>query len=320
MKFTTAIIDPVPVDALKSELTADKLLRTTNFGANEIYSINHHTAPNVMLEIGRLREFTFRSAGGGTGKATDIDTFDTAPEPYQQLVVWDPESDAILGGYRYIFCKDAPKDKKGQYQLATTELFNFSKAFNDEYCPYVLELGRSFVHPDYQSGKKGRKGMFALDNLWDGLGALIVDNRFVKYFYGKVTMYRSFDKYARDLILYFMNKHFRDKENLLFPIEPLAYHTPVPELENVFTKNTYKENHKILSQMVRSRGVTIPPLINSYMNLSPDMRCFGTALNRTFGEVEETGILITIDNIYKEKKERHISSYIQYLKERTLNC
>lgn len=315
-KFTSEIIQSISVEALKAELTRDTLLRTTNFGSNEIYSVNHHTAPNVMLEIGRLRELTFRLAGGGTGKPTDIDDFDTNPVPYEQLVVWDPEANAILGGYRYIFCRNAPKNADGFYELATSELFDFSRRFNDEYCPDVLELGRSFVHPDYQSGTMGRKGMFALDNLWDGLGALITENNFCKYFYGKVTMYRDYDLLSRDLILYFMDKHFGDTEQLITPKLPLGYHHPLSELEGIFNKDTYKENHKILSQIVRSRGTTIPPLINSYMNLSPSMRSFGTALNDSFGKVEETGILVKIDEIYPEKKERHITSYLDYLKTR----
>lgn len=313
-KSMSGIIPAVPVDALKSELNRDTLLRTTNFGSNEIYSVNHHNAPNVMQEIGRLRELTFRLAGGGTGKPADIDEFDTNPIPYEQLVVWDPEANAILGGYRYIFCRNAPKKADGFYDLATGELFDFSRTFNDEYCPSVLELGRSFVHPDYQSGNMGRKGMFALDNLWDGLGVLVTENSFCKYFYGKVTMYQDYDQLSRDLILYFMDKHFGDKEGLITPKIPLGYHHPIAELEGIFTKDTYKENYKILSQIVRSRGTTIPPLINSYMNLSPNMRSFGTALNTTFGDVEETGILVSIPDIYPEKKERHITSYLDYLK------
>jgi hypothetical protein len=317
--FCTTIIDPVAAEILEAELTEGKLLRTTNFGSNVIYSVTHHDSPNIMREIGRLREMAFRMAGGGTGKDCDTDSYDTAEVPYRQLVVWDPDSKAILGGYRYFFCKDAQRDENGIPKLATTELFNFSEKFCKEYVPHVLELGRSFVHPDYQSGAMGRKGMFALDNLWDGLGALAIDNPTVKYFYGKVTMYQNFDKYSRDLILYFMRKHFPDSDELVRPKVPLAYHTEEDQLRKVFPNESYKENYKTLSQIVRSRGFAIPPLVNSYMNLSPTMRCFGTALNAGFGQVEETGILVALDEIYPEKKERHLNSYNQYRELKTGN-
>lgn len=305
------IIAPIPIDILKKELTDDKLLRETNFGANKIYTFDYRDAPNVMQEVGRLREETFRMAGGGTGKEADIDEFDTAPVPYKQLIVWDPEKEAILGGYRYVFCEDT-KDDKGEYHLATTELFNFSEKFKSEYTPYILELGRSFVHHDYQSGKAGRKGMFALDNLWDGLGALVTEAEGIKYLYGKVTMYQSYNQLARDYILYFMDKHFGDKQSLLSPKIPLKYHHTEEEVGKIFTGANYKEDYKLLSQNVRALGVNIPPLINSYMNLSPTMKSFGTALNEGFGNVEETGIMVTLGDIYEEKKERHIKSYLEY--------
>lgn len=307
------IIPPIPAETLKKELTEDKFMRDTNFGGNKIYSVDYKNSPEIMQEIGRLRELTFRNASGGTGKEVDIDEFDTAQVPYKQLIVWDPEKEAILGGYRYVFCEDT-KDENGEYHLATTELFHFSDTFKKEYSPHVLELGRSFVHPDYQSGKARRKGMFALDNLWDGLGALVTENKNIKYLYGKVTMYQSYDQLARDYILYFMDKHFGDKEQLIYPKEPLSYHHDKTLIGSVFTADNYKEDYKSLSANVRSRGVNIPPLINSYMNLSPTMKSFGTALNKEFGNVEETGIMVTIGDIYEEKKERHIKSYLEFKK------
>jgi len=303
------IISPIPREKIKAELTEETFLRRTNFGSNEIYIIDHKSAPNTLLEIGRLREITFRTAGGGTGKEVDIDEFDTSDQPYKQLLVWDPESEHILGGYRYIECKDT-RDAQGEYHLATTELFDFSDTFKNDYFPYILELGRSFVQPEYQSSKLGgRKGLFALDNLWDGLGAIISNSPGIQYFYGKVTMYTSYNQLARDYLLFFLDKHFGDREGLIKPKKPLGYFNPVELLANAFTGKTYKEDYKILSKKIRELKVNIPPLINSYMNLSPTMKSFGTATNEGFGGVEETGILIKISDIYPEKKLRHIESY-----------
>lgn len=302
------IIQPIDTELLLEELHKNGRVRMTNNANNEIYCINHHTAPNVMLEIGRLRELSFRYAGGGTGKACDIDIYDTAEEPYQQLIVWDPERNEIIGGYRYILGNKAPKDGHGKLLIATRGLFEFSDTFKSEYFPYTIELGRSFVQPDYQSTKRGRKSLFALDNLWDGLGYLVVNNPEMKYYFGKVTMYTDFNKEARDLILYFMEKHFGDKDDLVYPREPLEYYNKLEFMKGILLSDNYKEDYKTLSKKVRELGENIPPLINSYMNLSPTMKSFGTAMNYKFGEVEETGILITIDDIYEAKKERHVDS------------
>ena len=168
------IIDKVPREVLLAELTPDKKLRSTNKSGNDIYIITAHDAPNVMREIGRLREIAFRAAGGGTGKSMDIDEFDTMEKPYSQLIVWDPEAQEILGGYRYLLGKDWQVGADGQPLLATGHMFRFSERFMRDYAPWTIELGRSFVTLEYQSTLMGRKGIFALDNLWDGLGALVV--------------------------------------------------------------------------------------------------------------------------------------------------
>ncbi len=305
------IVAPLPKEKIIAELTPDKLMRKTNKGGNEIYILTHHDSPSVMHEIGRLREITFRDAGGGTGKEIDIDAYDTSSHPYKQLIVWDPDAQEILGGYRYILGNDTPKDENGEVLLATSRLFHFSKRFIEEYLPGTLELGRSFVQPAYQSSKAGAKALFALDNLWDGLGALTVDHPEIKYFFGKVTMYSHFHSEARNLIQYFFRKYFRDRENLIYPKEPVEFDFDVEEMKKIFNGANYNEDYKILVQTVRQYGENVPPLINAYMNLSPSMKTFGTVKNEKFGNVLETGIIVTIDDIYGVKRDRHIETYIQ---------
>ncbi len=302
------IITPVNKKDLLAELTKDKFVRETNNGDNFIYIITHRDSPNLMREIGRLREVTFRAAGGGTGKETDIDEFDISSTPYQQLIVWSPKEEEIVGGYRYICCADSV-DAKGEINLATSELLKFSEKFKRDYLPYTIELGRSFVQPKFQPSSENRKGLFSLDNLWDGLGALIVDNPQIRYFYGKVTMYTDFNLLARDMILTFMHHYFPDKEKLVWPHHPLPVKNDMRSFLKSLEGLNYKEGHRILNQRVRALGENIPPLVNSYMNLSSTMKTFGTAINTHFGEVEETGILVTISDIYETKKERHVSSY-----------
>jgi len=314
------VIYPVDKEKLISELTEEKFLRKTNKAGNEIYTFNAFNAPNLMREVGRIRELTFRRAGGGTGKESDIDEFDIEKEtPYQQLIVWDPKEKEIIGGYRYILCDHLSLNAEGEPNLATTELFRFSDEFKSRYLAKMIELGRSFVHPLYQSTRMGRKSLFALDNLWDGLGALTVDNPQIEYFFGKVTMYTSFNIHARDMILYFMKKYFRDTDSLVAPIHPLEIDIDEQKMQNIFTGNNYNEDYRILSHYVRELGENIPPLVNAYMSLSPSMRMFGTAINPGFGGVEETAILIKIADVYEAKKLRHIATYIpRFLKVKRL--
>jgi hypothetical protein len=302
------IIPPVDKELLVAELTQDKFVKNTNLGNNEIYIVTWHNSPNVVREIGRLREITFRDAGGGTGKDCDLDEFDLDPEvTFKQLLVWDPAENEIVGGYRFIRGDELKIKSDGQVDTPTTELFELSETFVKDYLPWTIELGRSFVQPAYQPTIDVRRGMFALDNIWNGLGAIIVQNPDVKYFFGKITMYPHYNSRARDLILYFMNKYFNDHKNLVYPKVELQLETPVTDLESFFTAGNYEKDYKLLVQEVRRCNENIPPLVNVYMSLSSTMLCFGTSLNPGFGEVEETGILVTIDDIYDIKKERHIN-------------
>ena len=305
------IIQPIDKELLKSELTPDKQLRLTNKSNNQIYVVTAHNAPNVLKEIGRLREIVFREAGGGTGKALDLDEFDVCDNCYKQLIVWNPEAEEIIGGYRYLLGTDWEYDKQGQPILATSHMFHFSEKFIKEYAHKTVELGRSFVSLPYQSSRMGAKSLFALDNLWDGLGAITVIRPDIRYYFGKMTMYPSYIRKGRDMILYFLKKYFDDKEKLIIPMKPLVIETDQTELEQLFCENSFREDYRILNREIRKLGYNIPPWVNAYMSLSPTMKLFGTAINYGFGDVEETGILISIDEIFEEKKKRHIDSFIQ---------
>ena len=276
------IIPPVDKELLLSELTPDKCLRMTNKSHNQIYIVDIHDSPNVVREIGRQR----------------------------QLLVWNPEEQEIIGGYRYKLGNEVDFDSQGQPILATSHMFHFSEKFIKEYLPQTVELARSYVTIPYQSSKRGAKSLFALDNLWDGLGALTVIMPSVKYFFGKMTMYPSYVRKGRDMILYFLNKHFGDKENLIIPMNPLQIEADPKELASILCEDSLKEDYKILNAEIRKLGINIPPLVNAYMGLSPTMKMFGTAINDGFGDVEETGILIAVDEILEEKRIRHIDTFI----------
>jgi hypothetical protein len=303
------IIPPVKRALLEEELTAEKFVRKTNNGNNLIYIFDYKDSPNLMKEIGRLREITFRDSGGGTGAETDLDEFDTGDNPFRQLIVWNPDEREIVGGYRFAQGDTLIDPDSKEVLSPTAELFNFSEKFVDEYLPKAIELGRSFVQPNYQPQFNLRKGMYSLDNLWDGLGAIVIDNPGYNYLFGKVTMYPHYDHLARDLVLYFMQRFFPDPDNLLTPKESLPLRHDKHYLGSIFSGSSYEENYKILVQRVRAQNENVPPLVNAYMSLSSTMKTFGTALNSGFGNVEETGIIVTISDIYDFKIDRHIATY-----------
>lgn len=304
------VIPPVDTALLKAELTSDNQLRSSNKGGNIIYTFDGRSCPNLMREVGRLREITFRGAGGGSGKDCDIDAFDLMDPPCRQLIVWDPENEMIIGGYRYIIGPDIRLNPEGSPRLATSHLFRFSESFIRDYLPYTIELGRSFVQTEYQSSRAGAKAIFALDNLWDGLGALTVIHPEMRYLFGKVTMYPEYSAKCRNMILYFMHKHFPDPDRLATPINPLQTDIDVHEMRHLFHGATFAEDYRILNHAIRENGLNIPPLVNAYMSLSPTMKMFGTAVNDEFGDVEESGIFLDISEILEEKKKRHIDTFL----------
>lgn len=303
------VIDVVDTEAIKAELTPGRMLRTTNKGGNIIYVVDGRECPNVMRETGRLREITFRNAGGGTGKDCDIDEYDTMEPPCRQLILWDPDAELILGGYRFLLGPDIRMREDGSPRIATAHMFRFSDTFLRDYLPHTIELGRSFVRPEYQSSKAGAKALFALDNLWDGLGALTVCYPEIRYLFGKMTMYPTYRRECRDMILHFLHKHFADPDGLVRPFRPIDNGVDTPALTSLFSGADYDADYRILNAEVHKYGISIPPLVNAYMGLSPSMRMFGTAINDEFGDVEESGIMITLADVYEAKKSRHIKTY-----------
>ena len=309
------IIARIDRELLKKELSPDKFLRPTNTAHNEIYIITAHDSPNVMLEIGRLRELSFRSGGGGTGEEIDTDKYDYMEKPYRQLIVWDPQAEEIIGGYRFLPGTEVELNENGQPKFVMAHLFTFSEKFVKEFMPYTIELGRAFVQPDYQTSKMGTKSLFALDNLWDGLGALIHSVKNARYFIGKVTIYNSYPTTARELIYEYMFRYFPDPDKLIRPKQPVEVSTEtIKKAKKLFSGKNSSEDYKALQKAVRAEEETIPPLFNAYIGLSDTMRMFGSFLDHDFGSVYETGIMVTMADLLETKKKRYIEPYIEYLK------
>jgi len=295
------VIDTIDKFLLTQELTADKFIRHTNKGGNEIYSFSFHDSPHLMLEVARLREVSFRAAGGGTGGMLDIDAYDTGNIPYRQLIIWNPREQEIAGGYRYFLGYQKVNDTQGKITLVTNTLFYFSEQFTRNYLPYSIELGCAFVQPVYQSAELGTNSIYVLDNLWESLCALEEIYPNVLYFFGKVTTNRNFNPLARNIILRFLQTYFPDDQNLFEPVNPLKIDLETDELKNLFLGINYDEDYRFLVQKLRHLGENLPPLVRAYINLSPNMKVLGTSVNHNFGDVDETAILISMNGIHHNK-------------------
>ena len=293
------IISHVDKGLILSELSQLEKVRDTHYGGNEIYVFDALHSPNLMREVARLREEAFRSGGGGTGEELDIDEDDTASDGYHQLIAWSPKDQEIIGGYRYIISHE-----KHPHHMSTEHYFKFSELFREDYLPYTIELGRAFVQLKYQASGDSRS-IYALDNLWDGIGALIALHPEAKYLLGKVTMYSSYNEEARNMLFYFLQRYFPDRQHLIEGIHPLEMNIDTEKFDKIFTGESYAENYNILRHAIREYKEIIPPLINAYMNLSSSMKTFDTVPNQELGGVYETGILITIKDIYHEKYDRY---------------
>ncbi len=305
------IIDPVEVSLIEAELTPEKKLGDTNKGGNELYDVTWHNSPNTVREIGRLREVSYRDAGASSGKSMDLDEYDTMEEPYHQIIVWDPEAKAIIGGYRYILGTNVKLKEDGQPNITSSHLYHFSDPFISDYLPHVMELGRSFVAPDYQSSRAGAKSLFTMDNLWDGISTVILQHPNTWYFLGKMTIYPSYDLTARNLIIHFLKKHFNDDQVLVKPKNEIVV-SDNPRLMNlILFEDDLKKDYRLLKDAVHKLGTKIPPLVNSYINISSTMKMLGSCINDELGDAIETGIMICYDELYEDKKDRHMEAFVK---------
>ncbi|MCQ2310466.1 MAG: GNAT family N-acetyltransferase [Paludibacteraceae bacterium] len=309
------IIEPVSRDLLKQELTKHAFLRPTNKAENEIYDITANTAPNLMREIARLREISYRASGGSTGMELDMDDMDTMTNPYHQLLVWDPINEEIIGGYRYLCCAEATFSEDGQPYITSSHLYHYSEYFIKNYLPYTIELGRAFVQPKYQNRDMGVKSLYALDNIWDGIGAVLYNHPEIKYLIGKVTMYPQYDETSRNLIYAYLRRYHNDAKGLFRPKQPVDISCEGQELaDDLFMGDDPTLNYQILQRAIRARGTVIPPMFSAYLNVTDKLLSFGNAVNDELANVYETGILVNVEDINPDKQDRYIGVYIEWLK------
>ena len=292
------IIEPVATSRLKAELNERSFLCDTSHGGFQVYLVDGDFAPSVMQEIGRLRELAFRSNGGGTGKAVDLDRFDLDSSlGFKQIVLWDPSAEIIAGGYRILFGDRCRLAADGQPMMPSAHLFRFSGEFIRDYLPVTAELSRSFITSSFYKEAEAIRNVFALDGLFEGICHAVARTK-MEYFFGKVTFYPTYPQEALWLISRFFAKH--SASNLVSP--HVDYPVKPVEGENeILASDDFKEDFRALKLEFRKRGYYLPPILNTYINLSNKFRFFGSSVNDEFGDVIEMGLLIAFEDIQPER-------------------
>ena len=292
------IIDPVDIKLLKEELSRAPELTEASRGDIKVYCIDS-SFPNMLREVGRLREIAFRKGGAGSGRACDLDSFDTDPSfKVKQLVIWDAEEECIAGGYRIVYGYDMKVDANGQPLIPAAHLFHFSEQFMKEKMPFTMELSRSYIVEDHQRNSSARKSIFVLDCLFKGICVVAREGKMTDVF-GKVTFYQDYPKEAFSLVTSFMKKHCYKGDEIV-PINPYVV-PPARNAKKIFSAKEFRANFHALTSFFIQKKLYLPPILKSYINLTTTMRYYGAMINEEFGGVIEMGIMVHLPDIDKER-------------------
>ncbi len=294
------IIHPIEKVLLKKELNDAKLLGKTRDGKHLLITTLQES-PNVLKEIARLREVTFRKVGEGTGKVLDMDKYD---KYYKHIVVWDDDALEIVGSYRIGFGKEI-MDKYGENGFYTTELFENEPDFVKEVMPIGAELGRSFVQKKYWNTQ-------ALHVLWLGIGAFLADNPDIKYLFGPVTISNNYPDAAKKLMVYYFNKWYGPQKYKAKGTEEFVLtKSDIDRYDEVFTGETYREDFRTLKNLLKPFGFSVPILFKHYTELcqgdGAQFLCFNIDVD--FESCVDGYLLIEVDKIRQDKKDRYINVF-----------
>ena len=298
------IIHPVDRKLLKAQLRKKDLIGLTN-DEKEIYFVDFISSPDVVKEISRLREITFRKVGEGTGNKADRDIYD---KNYKHLVLWDDDKLEIAGAYRIGFCREIISEN-GINGLYSSTLFNYSERLTNR-LDVSLELGRSFVQAKYWNTN-------ALSYLWQGLGAILLINPEIKFLFGGVSLSNSYLKEAKELIIYFYKKWFRADSNLAYAKNRfIISEKRNEELKNIFSSDDYKNEFKILKNMLKVYGHSVPTLFKQYSELCEKggIEFLDFGIDADFQNCVDGLIMVEVDKIKYSKKEKYINNHYQYSK------
>ncbi|MFW5695638.1 MAG: GNAT family N-acyltransferase [Alkalispirochaeta sp.] len=287
--------------AVQGELSPDKLL--CRFRDIEIYVTTAAESPSVMTEIGRIREREYRREGAGRNRPIDVDEYDTGPTPYRQLVAWDPVHHEIVAMYRYIFGRTAA-DRDDVGLLRTAQLFSFSPDFVREALPVMVELGRSVVN---REAKRAILGLFAV---WAGLGAIVVECPEIRYFFGNVSVYRTWPAEAVDLLVAYLYEYHSERGGVSGK-DAVVYRSPGisrNQRELFYGHDTAEAYHRLEEELARYR-LAPPPILVSYLRATTVLRVYDTVQDADFGGAYEVALAVSTRHLTEKTRRRIIDDY-----------
>ena len=289
------VIHPVNTRSIIQELNLNTMLGTT-YDKKEIYLVEHEVGKNILREISRLREITFRKVGEGTGKCSDIDVYDIY---YKHIVLWDPIELQIVGSYRLGEVAEIVKrySKKGLYnssQFYLSDKFE-SKMMNS------IEVGRSFIQPKYWRSN-------ALDFIWQGIGAYISIRPNIKYLWGAVSISDSYSELAKGLIIKYYRKWYQGPIDYALPIEEYNISAKIAsEINQCLNGMTPQEDYLNLKNGLKNLGFTIPVLYRKYIEMTNygGSQFLSFCVDVNFNNSIDGLILVNLDELRDEVKERY---------------
>ncbi|MEL0081594.1 MAG: GNAT family N-acetyltransferase, partial [Gammaproteobacteria bacterium] len=281
---------------LKQELESGQLLGNTSDG-KQIILLDWQPDSSVIREIGRLREYSFRKVGEGSGKRRDLDQYD---QHYKHLVLWDDRSLEMVGAYRFGDTRSILQ-AAGVKGLYTASLFEFDPRFEPVF-EHGLELGRSFVQPQYWGSR-------ALDYLWQGLGAYLRHHREIRYLFGPVSISERYPRAATDLLVNFYLLYFGDERGLVTSKNPYRIgDSEYREAAKLFTGKNFRDDLQELKLQLSQFGLTIPTLYKQYTDLceAGGVRFLDFGVDPAFSGCTDGFILVELDRVKAQKRKRYI--------------
>lgn len=291
------VIHPVSARQLRFQIYNNEFIGQTTDG-KKIFLVEYEKSKDIIREIARLRELTFRKVGEGTGTKKDSDKFD---KYYKHIVLWDDNQLEIVGSYRLANGKSVLTELNTD-AFYTSTLFKF----NNNFIPLLfnaVELGRSFVQSKYWNS-------FALDYLWQGIGRYLSINQHIRYLFGPVSLSNNYSSEAKDMIVFFFSKWFPPKRNYITSINPFELSkNSVEKLNQIFNGDDYQKELVILKNLLDNHGFTIPVLYKQYADLClpGGVQFLGFNIDSNFGNCVDALILVDLYYLKENKKRRYLN-------------
>jgi putative hemolysin len=296
----STVIQPVDKQKIKMQLNNSEFIGQTTDG-KKIYLVNYSNGQDVVREIARLREITFRKVGEGTGRSKDFDSYD---KHYKHLILWDDDNLEIVGAYRFAFGQEV-LNNIGVQGFYTSSLFDFSEDFV-KIIPHSIELGRSFIQSKYWNS-------MALDYLWQGIGKVLLNNTQIRYLFGPVSMSNNYSEEAKNLIVYFFSKWFSKNDNLVLPKNKFSLSDKkINELKELFNLNNYEQELRILKSQLKILGFSVPVLFKQYSDIChrEGVNFVDFSTDPDFNNCIDAFIILDINFIKEAKKIRYLKQMV----------